>query len=856
MRTETDYTKVKPKISGHLRGITAATTGNKIYISDSDFVYNTLTIRQATSDADEITVGAAIISSCNFTLWNDSGKFSGWDWTNSAIELYLEFGNETVYIGSFVIISHTESGNTIKVEALDWLKVFDSHELGECKMNWPIDAVDAVNTILTTGVKNMEVSGLDNAEGIMLTDPGDDSMTNRDALSYIAQCLGRFVISKTDDETKKVTLNFGWYDTANAYDAGTTFSHQLRTDSVKVTGVEVTTGDGKTTEKRGTTTGYVAIISDNPFISSKNIVAIADRIAASILGLEFRPGDFALLSNVRIEAGDAITISTREESNIITLATDVTYKPSQIKESVIAHAEEADGDLQIKKAAYVRRVINNELNNPNSDLSKAISGSGGEGGGRTPEEAYADTRPDDWLVMPEPRYDNDIYLLYSAYEGVYSPVLIYAYTSTKAESVKFEIGTSDETGAFVSNISQTVESDSSASSKNSVHTWEYNITEDLLSDVLSDGNRQCIIKISATSLTRLDVKAGSPYNGERYNVDIVEFCGAASLISDLDMPGSLLYFTLRGENSLQAISSTSSSSASLSTLRELLVVRELNTSNFAARGLSSAFSNCYALISVPKFDATNATDVSHMFSNCYNLEYFDGLENVSDGINMYNMFAFCRRLSTFPDNIGIEHASNVSNMFYNCESLKTIPDLNIDIATSASQMFYQCYNIETVGNISMKSCTSSAYMFKSCQNLETIGTIEAGSSIDMSGMFSNCINIKHSPAINFSSATSISSIFDGCSSMRAVEIDGISGSASINAQSFACSNLRSITFKNAETWQGGNITLTTSHLDTAAAVKLFESLPAISTAKYIKLSLSALTDEQKAIATDKGWTVS
>lgn len=848
MRTEIDYTKVKPRISGHLRGITAATTGNKIYISDSDFVYNTLTIRQATSDADEITVGAAIISSCNFTLWNDSGKFSGWDWTNSAIELYLEFNADTVYIGSFVIISHTESGNTIKVEALDWLKVFDSHELGECKMNWPVDAVAAVNTIITTGVKNMEASGLDGLEGIMLTDPGDDSMTNRDALSYIAQCLGRFVISKTDDETKKVTLNFGWYDTANAYDAGTTFSHQLRTDSVKVTGVEVTSGDGKTTEKRGVSTGYVAIISDNPFISSKNIAAIADRIAASIVGLEFRPGDFALLSNVRIEAGDAITISTRDESNIITLATEVTYKPSQIKESVIAHAEEADGDLQIKKAAYVRRVINNELNNPNSDLSKAISGSGGEGGGRTPEEAYADTRPDDWLVMPEPRYDNDIYLLYSAYDGVYSTVRIQAYTSTKEESVKFEIGTSDEAGNFVSNISQTVESDRSASDVNSVHTWEYNISEDLLSNVLSDGSRQCIIKISATSLTRLYVESGSTYQGERYNVDIVEFCGSASLLSLLSNPSQLRYFTLRGENSLESIA--------LGNLRDLLVVRELNTSNFKAEGLREAFSGCYSLISVPAFDAANVTNVANMFANCYNLEYFGGLDNVSDGINMYGMFTFCLRLNKFPENIGIEHASNVSNMFYGCENIKTVPDLNIDLATTASQMFYLCYNLETVGNISMKSCTSATYMFNQCYNLETIGNIETEASINMSDMFQNCSNLKHSPAINFSSATDISAIFNNCSSMRIIEIDGISGSASINSQSFNCANLRVITFKNADTWAGGTITLTTSHLDTDAAVKLFESLPTISTSKAIKLSLSALTDEQKAIATGKGWTVS
>lgn len=399
MRTDKDYTKVKPKISGYLRGITSETTSNKIYISDDDFVYNTLTIRQATSDTDEITVGAAIISSCNFTLWNHEGKFDGWDWVNSAIELYLEFDSETVYIGSFVIISHTESGNTIKVEALDWLKVFDSHELGECNINWPVDAVSAVNTILTTGVQNMEVTGLDGLEGVMLANPGDDTMTNRDALSYIAQCLGKFIISRSDEETKKITLKFSWYNTDEAYSIGTTFSHQLRTDDINITGVDVTTSSGETTESRGDSTGYVVKIMDNPFVSADNVAAVADNVAAACLGLTFRPGEFVALGNVRIEAGDVVTIDTPKEPGVLTLATDITYKPSQIKESIVAHAEEAAGDLQIAKSAYVNKVIRDQLNNPNSPLGSAVGGGGSGGDVKFETGSAKKTRGSKWVAL-------------------------------------------------------------------------------------------------------------------------------------------------------------------------------------------------------------------------------------------------------------------------------------------------------------------------------------------------------------------------------------------------------------------------------------------------------------------------
>lgn len=375
MRTDKNYTKIKPSISGYIRGL-GDKSGNKININDSDFIYNSLVLRQSTSSPDEITVGSAIISSCNFALWNDNGKFTDWDWKNSAVELYLNFGNEKIYMGSFVIVSHKENGNTIKVEALDWLKVLDEHSIGECNITWPADAVDVVNAIATTGIKNMDIVGLDGARGLILPDPGDSEMTNRDAISYIAQLLGKFVLMKSDADTSRTSLIFDWYDTTTAYDAGTTFSHELRTDDITIAAVNVYTGDGKSDVTRGDSSGYTIYIEDNPFVNEDNISDVADRISSSVIGLTFRAGTFSILSNVAVEAGDSIKITTNDNSDIITLATDVTYKPSQSKETIVANAEDAAGDLQIKKSAYVRKIINNELNNPSSPLGSAV----GQGG--------------------------------------------------------------------------------------------------------------------------------------------------------------------------------------------------------------------------------------------------------------------------------------------------------------------------------------------------------------------------------------------------------------------------------------------------------------------------------------------
>lgn len=358
---------VKPYMSG-----TLILQSGSISISNEDFASGSVVIRGGTSESSEFSVGAAIIGSLTFSLINDSGKFSGLNWFDSRVSIYMYVDNTKVYEGEFYVVQHKEQGNIVSVECHDGLKILDEYQIYEDDITWPADAASVAQKIASR--HGMYVSGL--SSGIQIDDPGNDQMTERECMSLIAEIQGKYV--RALGRAGGTTLSFGWYDMASVGDAGTTFSHDLRTDDVNITGVRVSTSDGSKTVTRGSS-GYIISISDNPFITQKNIDSIADRIGSAVIGISYRPGDVTVKSNPSIEPGDVLTVSTAKESGVKIIATTVTYKSSSLTQTITADAEPYSGDLRITRKEYIRKttqeIIRDDLSIPDSDISSSISSS-------------------------------------------------------------------------------------------------------------------------------------------------------------------------------------------------------------------------------------------------------------------------------------------------------------------------------------------------------------------------------------------------------------------------------------------------------------------------------------------------
>lgn len=374
MKNASFPTGVKPDISAVL----TQANGTKINLQNKDFSYGSVSFKSGTSNSSEFSVGAAIIGEFRFGLMNDKGDFSGINYVNATIEPKLTHNGITLDMGKFWFVNHKESGNVITCETYDALQILDEHQLYEDQITYPTTIASIVNKI--AAARGFTATGMANGS-MEVEDPGDDEMTERECLSYLAQMMGQFVVADGNN------LHFDWYNPNSKHDAGVTFSHDLRTDPTIITGVKVYP-DGSEVDTSEGENGYVVTISDNPFITESNVATVASIISSAVVGTSFYPGTISILANPAIEAGDVLSVQT-DKQTVTVYATTVTYK-LQLQESVTADADPYAGDMRLSKSQKLKKIakkaaeqqIQDDLNDTDSPLSQAISsGGGGSGGG-------------------------------------------------------------------------------------------------------------------------------------------------------------------------------------------------------------------------------------------------------------------------------------------------------------------------------------------------------------------------------------------------------------------------------------------------------------------------------------------
>ena len=139
--------------------------------------------------------------------------------------------------------------------------------------------------------------------------------------------------------------------------------------------------------------------------------------------------------------------------------------------------------------------------------------------------------------------------------------------------------------------------------------------------------------------------------------------------------------------------------------------------------MSSLFEADNNLIYMPYVQINpNATSANRMFYNCSRLSAVPQLD-FSHVTNMYYLFSGCSSLTEIPA-INTVSATNMSNMFRQCSNLKVIPQLNTSNVENMSEMFTSCTNLETVPELDGGKCRNVGYMFNSCGKLKNFGGLK------------------------------------------------------------------------------------------------------------------------------------
>ena len=269
----------------------------------------------------------------------------------------------------------------------------------------------------------------------------------------------------------------------------------------------------------------------------------------------------------------------------------------------------------------------------------------------------------------------------------------------------------------------------------------------------------------------------------------------------------------------------------------------LDTSTFTSMRNMFYYCEKITTIDVSHFDTSNVRNMSGMFSVCDMLTSLDVSHfNTSKVTDMSNMFANTGLKALDLTTFDTSNVNNMERMFYNSNRLESLNVSNFNTAkvTDMSGMFHGIKPTELdLSSFDTSQVTNMSGMFGWCSNIVSLNLSSFNTSqvTDMSGMFCWCLNLKSLNISNWnmSKVTNVHQMFDATSLIETIVCDGLQ---------LPDIDLSYISLNSC------------SKLTVESLVGLLNALPQ-STHNYSfkigQTNIDKLSEDQKSIATNKGW---
>ena len=291
--------------------------------------------------------------------------------------------------------------------------------------------------------------------------------------------------------------------------------------------------------------------------------------------------------------------------------------------------------------------------------------------------------------------------------------------------------------------------------------------------------------------------------------------------------------------------------------RSLTSFPQLDTSNVT--NMSYMFEECSSLTTIPLLDTHSVTNMGYMFSNCTSLASISQLDT-SKVTEMSGVFNKCSLLTSIPL-LDTSNVTNMYRMFERCTSLASIPQLNTSKVTNMYNMFYSCSSLTTIPQLDTSNVTTMESMFSYCSSLTSIPQLDTHSVTNMKIMFNGCSSLTSFPQLDTSNVTNMSYMFDSCRSLTVIpRLDATSLTRASSMFGIYYNSLDKFTDFGGLTNLKVDLDLTPCiALTKESLLNVFnEAADVTASPKTLTLgstNLNKLTDEDKAIATNKGWTL-
>ena len=278
--------------------------------------------------------------------------------------------------------------------------------------------------------------------------------------------------------------------------------------------------------------------------------------------------------------------------------------------------------------------------------------------------------------------------------------------------------------------------------------------------------------------------------------------------------------------------------------------------------MKSMFFGCDKLTSIDLsgLNASSVTDMSGMFSSCDSINSIDLLGmDTSSVTNMSSMFNYCISLSSIDlSGLNTSKVTNMSHMFTECRSLKSIDFSGFDTSKVIDMncVFNDCEKLESIdlSKFNTSAVTNMNGMFGGYRYDGTeyisgftsldLSSFNTSNVTDMNCMFDYCKKLTFLDLSSFdtSSVADMNYMFDNCPNLT---------SLILGPNFFKTSKVTSVDFSSCTKWANDTVvtSLVTNSYDRATAGLNTMTLQLSANTK------AALTDEQKAAMTAKGYTI-
>lgn len=211
-------------------------------------------------------------------------------------------------------------------------------------------------------------------------------------------------------------------------------------------------------------------------------------------------------------------------------------------------------------------------------------------------------------------------------------------------------------------------------------------------------------------------------------------------------------------------------------------------------------------------------------------------------------------ISVLPDEGKVLNEVSITTNVPQDNTLKNLLD-----ATKSCYYLFKNYNGVSVDDLiqpnDTENVTDMTYMFYNCSSLESIPLLDTSKVTNMSNMFYNCGKLITIPQLNTSKVTNMSVMFYNCSSLTTIPALNVDKVTRMNDMFGNCTNLKSILMTNI----GANLNIASStKFEREDLLTILNNLKTVTSSQRLTMgatNLAKLTDEDKLIATNKGWTL-